>query len=263
MQMRNISISFLVSAMLVACGGGGGDNDGASVGTSEGVSPIRGAWQGIGSNQQPLRAIVLDSGETWMLAGGAINTAPSAQLRTTLQAVSGSLTADDVFYVDYASATYWRGKLKGNYVVNSQLSASLQLGGNQAGLDAQLLTPVPAGVYNYEKPAVMGDIVGDWTTATARFTVTSAGIVKAKMTNGCEITGIVEPHANKRNVFWISLFLGDAPCSLPGRGVQGIAVPLGEGVKAELLIAAQEQIGGPSLPSSGTIAALAAYASRP
>ncbi|MGB3068563.1 MAG: hypothetical protein WBC18_08450 [Ottowia sp.] len=231
--MRLTALAPLVlTALLAACGG---DDDWGPEPTLP--SPMSGAWQASLSNGGTLNAVVLDDGRMW--AVGIQNNYPGIQLsaRTYAYAENGRFDSDRVRYFDYGLNDLFGGTLQGSYVANNSIRADLWLDGAR-DKSTYFLQPMPASMFNYNRPAVLNDIAGSWTSDGMQVSVGINGSFEMAGDTSCRASGSVRPHQSQKNVFSLNLVLSGPFCTFSGSEFDGIAVVWRNNGKDELMATA-------------------------
>ena len=120
--------------------------------------------------------------------------------------------------------------------------------------------PIAGSLYNYNTPALLSSVAGNWalTASTGEgisLNISSTGSFTATSVGGCSFAGNMVPRPSGKNVFNVSLTFGPFPCLLAGQPTSGIALvyPLSTG-STQMIFAATN-----TARSSGT----AAFGIRP
>lgn len=223
--MRKFIPSVLVSAMLAACGGGGGGVDG----TARIIpSSIEGDFEGSTSNGKTVDILVLEDNSFWVLYG----VSSSGYL-----AVEGFITGMGTISNGSFSSTAYDFPAPGSSVVSATVSGSY----TSTTLDGTITENASAitftstegaSAYTYDTAATLSDVSGSWSGSlldgeTATITVSASGAIAGTPTSfpGCSFTGLVTPRASGKNVFDVRIFFGtSSSCVLPGQTATGIGV---------------------------------------
>lgn len=216
-----------------------------------------GAYEGslTGSSYPGFRTWVLENGEFWGLYGQNASDYFMAYgfVHGTATSANGQLVASSVKDFGYYPAA--QGSLTSAYNLgNGTISGTFSFPVGIVSFNAAPVTSVP---YEYNRPAALTDVVGDWGLAsntgdTLSVRISSTGAISATTRLGCSFTGTMQPSASGKNVFTGNIHFGSAPCLLPGQTLQGIAVthklPSG---RSQLNVAAINQAGNAGLVASG------------
>ncbi|MFZ5543317.1 MAG: hypothetical protein ACOZJZ_07150 [Pseudomonadota bacterium] len=120
--------------------------------------------------------------------------------------------------------------------VGGSLSATVSATGisgtlSETGRSSVTFAGGPADVanYNYNTPANLIDIAGNWTFSlltgeTATVTVSAGGAAGGISSSGCQFSGTFTPSSDNKNVFDLTLTFGPSPCLLAGQSATGIAL---------------------------------------
>ena len=201
------------SALVAACGGGGGP-DGPS-------STAEGFWVGPTSSGYTARLVVLENGETWGLYSTP-TAVVGALYGSTNSSSNGTLTGS-------GSDFYFPGRLlqtanySGTYTAKQRVSVTTSLGSGFTGNYAP----------EYDTPASLTAVAGTYggfglTLNSGGYsvpmTITAAGTVTAS-TPQCAGTGTIQPRATGKGVFNFTIAFTGASCPLASPGsTSGVAV---------------------------------------
>jgi hypothetical protein len=210
-------------AALTACGGGG---DG---GTPAPVTTAEGAYSGtIGNNTSvsAFNAVVLEDGQFWTIYGNSVGGTLYASGLMQGQGASsnGAFTSSnirDFFY--YPPIT---GTLTASFVAGASLNGTVTSSNGNFGFNG---TAIPAAQFNYNTPALLADVVGNWTvtstsTNVIALSIAANGSYTGHDNGGCTISGTIAPRASGKNIFNVQMLIGPAPCALPGWTGGGIGI---------------------------------------
>jgi hypothetical protein len=193
------------SALVVACGGGGG-SDGPA-GTAEGF------WTGTSSTGYAVRLALLEDGTVWALYSSG--TTIVGVLNGTAKSGGGSLSGQgsDFFFPRtlLQSATF-----SGSFTPRQSVQVTTSLGSTFTGVYSP----------EYDLPAspsvAAGTFTGSGLTATSGYylttiTVSSAGVVTAS-TPACSGTGTMVPRPSGKNIYDMRLSFTGASCPFASAG---------------------------------------------
>lgn len=255
LTMSLVSVATVV--MLTACGGGGGGDSTASSGTS--TAPVltaspEGAYVGAftSSTGGAFQMLVLENGEVWALYGTQSPTLFSvAGFIQGVGTTSGNAyTSADVR--DFGASPPIAGTLTSTFDATARtISGTLTAGTSKATFTGG---PSASSLYNYNTPASLSTIAGNWSLSSLSGLSTSLAIASngamSGQTSGCTFQGTITPRSSGKNVFNASLTFGAAPCTTPGQIAAGIGLsyPLSTG-KTQLLFVVTN-----STKTTGTVA---------
>lgn len=237
-RLRLSSIFTTCLLMLAGCGGGGGDSTPATnSGTAEGVY----GGNLTGSTSKNFQMLVLENDEVWSMYG----TQSSSQFQVAgfVQgngtSNNGSFTSSNVRDFGYAPAL--SGTASATYSVAAKtISGSFSAGGGTVSFSGG---PIAGSLYDYNAPAVLSAVAGNWTLTaltgeSVSVVVGSNGQFSATSSLGCKFSGSLTPRPSGKNVFNLSLTFGASPCALPGQTASGISLvyPLSTG-RTQLIMA--------------------------
>lgn len=221
----------------IGCGSGSSsatnnNNGGTNVGTAQGV------YQGTAANGDFFETIVLPNDKAYAVYGLNSGGVFTVYGMMTGQGASnnGSYTANLKDF-DY-TGTGITATLTASYVAGSTLNGTVSEGGASLSFTG---TAIPSSLFNYNTPADMANITGNWTGdslegAYSNVNVTSGGTITGS-SGGCSFTGTVTP-SNAKNFYTVSLSFGPSPCLAPNQTAQGIAVTylLQDGVTRQVVV---------------------------
>lgn len=229
----------LLAMLLAGCGGGGNDAAAPVVTSAEGV------YEGTISNGAVHYTIVLENGQFYTLfgaplAGGGV--AVMGFIQGSGRSENGTITSTDLkeFLGD---GTVIAGSLNAKYVAKTSLSGTVREGTIDYAFSGS--TALKNSTYSYDSAANPANIAGAWSlTDLAGHPVAlniAAGGAFTGSSNGCSVSGTIQPRASGKNVFDFSLTFGAAPCALPGQVANGIALEYQlTGGKRQLLVAGSD-----------------------
>jgi hypothetical protein len=213
-----ISVSM---AALTACGGGGSSS--TSAGTAEGV------YKGTVSNSSTasaFNAVVLEDGQIWALYGNSIGGTlfVSGLIQGQGTTNNGSFSSSSV--KDFGTNPSVAGTLNASYVAGASLAGTFSSASGNVSLAG---TAVPAADFNYNTPALLSDVLGNWTlistsTNVISMNIAANGTYTGTDTGGCTLSGTITPRSSGKNIFNTTMSIGPAPCALPGWTGGGIGI---------------------------------------
>jgi hypothetical protein len=216
-----LGIAAVASAVLVACGGGG---DGPS------QDPIaQGVYGGglTGSTSSSFQMLMLDGGQFWSIYG-----TQTASAFLVAGFVEGTGTSDGGSFrstnaKDFGFAPGLTGTINATYNNEAKtINGTFTPSGGTVGFNGG---PIPGSLYNYDTPASLSAIAGNWSLTSLNgegisVSVSSGGAITALSEFGCSFSGTATPRSSGKNVFNVSIQFGAAPCLLPNQSASGVAV---------------------------------------
>lgn len=234
-------------AALAACGGGsaGGGVGGGNDDTGSAPPPAQGTPEGayagtLTGSVRPwnsFQMVVLENDESWTIYGNTVGDTfyVGGFIRATGVSGSGSMAYSGW---DYSNDVPTQPSMSLSYVPGTSLQGPIIYPGGSMWLQG---TTAAAAPYDYNKPASLASVAGNW-DLTALDGSPVAATVQADGTftthsGGCVSTGTVAPRPSGKNVFNVMLVTGPAPCDTPNAASTGIAIysPI-EGSSAHQLI---------------------------
>lgn len=231
MKMMATPFAILVaSGLLTACGGGsdGASASGSGAGGGNGTAPVaklEGAYQGTTGKQLAINSLTLENGDSWILYGlqtASTLTALGMAHATQGSSTSSTYTARTKDY--YQDGQVFDGTLSGSYVPGQSFRGTI----TSNGLTTPFTTnAVKASEFNYQTPASLARIAGNWNAAilnggSGQIAIGADGAITGSL-QACSVTGQAQPRASGKNVFDVRLSFGPAPCRLPGQQITGVA----------------------------------------
>ncbi len=239
---KNLLALSLTVLAISACGGGGSDSNPAE--PPQPVTKAEGAYVGkfhsTAFPQGAIQVVVLENDDFWGLYGNA-NAAGDLVVYGIVQGQgksdngSFSATGRDYFYTGATSA----GSVSAQYVAGTSISGTINAAGQNATFAVTTAAAMP---YNYNSPANLAVLSGNWAGVTLQGAPFSLNIGNNGAYNGtsegCAMSGTITPRTSGKNVFDVALRFGSAPCLLPNASIKGIAlaIPLANG-KTQLVAA--------------------------
>lgn len=212
--------------LLSACGGGSDDS-------TPSVNKAEGAYQGTLSTGAAFNALILENDDAWVIYG---TSTVSGLLVTGFMQTSGnsangtyqSSSARDYAYTGAVSA----GNLNATYRQGSSLSGAATLAGQSISFSG---TGMPAASFDYNQPALLSNIAGQWSGATIYGDRGAINIAASNSTvstlsgtvGACTVSGQVRPRSSGKNVFDLSVTYSGTRCSISGQTMTGIAIGVG------------------------------------
>ncbi|MDR6539717.1 hypothetical protein [Variovorax soli] len=135
----------------------------------------------------------------------------------------GKYTASVTDY--YGTGQVYRGNVSATYTPRTKINGTVSTTGTTATFDG---VGIPVEVFNYDLPASLADVVGNWNGSTVQgdtgsIAITSTGAFSGSL-SGCNVSGQLTPRISGKNVFDLALTFGGSPCLLPGQSASGIAL---------------------------------------
>lgn len=219
-NFKMVAASILVTSVLAACGGGGGEsaND-----APVSVTAASGLWEGTAGGRS-IAGLVLNTGEYYFLY--SVDQKPTTiagMFNGTLATRAGTSTSTDG--KDFS--------LELRKVLPANLSASLRekksFAGNVVYPDGTVTAFTtqynPAYEIQATLPAITGNYAANIAVAAgydqAVVAINAAGTFATKTAKGCSLTGKVVPRANE-NVYNLTVQFGAAPCAFANQTINGI-----------------------------------------
>lgn len=226
-----------ISFALAACGGGGGDS-------KTPIGPAEGAYEGTTNFGGNFQTLILENGEIWILYG--VLSQGTFFIDGFIQ---GSGTSNNGAYSTSNARDFFDGEWE-DVNINATYRPGVRIDGTLSNSFASGTfsgVSVPSSAYNYNRPALVSEISGNWSlndveNIVTTMVITSNGNVSGS-SQGCAFTGKMTPRPSGKNVFNFSVSFGGAPCSLPGQTASGIAITnlINGGPTRQLLIMGTDQ----------------------
>ena len=225
---RFLAVPILAGALLAGCGGGG---DSTPAPAPAPVPIPQGAYAGTltGSANKNFELLMLENNEVWSLYGTETSTVFGV---TGFVQGTGSNPSDGKFTSINTKDFGFSPAVNVTTVATYDATAKT-ISGTVSSPATGVVTfsggPIPGSLYDYNKPAVLKDISGDWSMTSLvgedlRLTVAPTGTFVGNSSAGCRFTGTIVPRPSGKNVFNVSLSFGAAPCALPFQSASGIAL---------------------------------------
>lgn len=229
-----------LSAALAGCGGGGGG--GTSSTTAASALAAQGVYQGTTSAGAAFETVVLDDGSYYTLAGSQVgSTFIVYDLLQGLGSSNGSaFSSSDLRDFTYTGQTLV-GTLSATVSPGVSISGNLTDGGASETFSG---AAPPNSTYDYNAPADLSAIDGNWTMSSLQGASTAVTInmngTFTGSSQGCSFNGTLTPRASGKNVFDVAVQFGPAPCVLANQSANGIALSylLANATTRQLLVAA-------------------------
>jgi hypothetical protein len=211
-----------LAAALAGCGGGGSDPPAA---TASAQGAYSGSLSGSPSNAA-FSAIVLEDGQLWTLYGNSVGGSliVNGFIQGQGSSSGGVFTASALR--DFGTSPSTVASVSVNYVAGASISGTLTELGVNLGING---TAIPAANFNYDAPASLPSIAGNWTLSSVGGTIlplsiAATGAANGVSSTGCAVSGTFTPRPSGKNVFNLALTFGPSPCPLPGGSAGGIAI---------------------------------------
>lgn len=231
--------STLLCVALAGCGGGGG---GSTPSPSSSSLSAQGVYEGTTSSGTDFSLLVLDDGTYYTLGGvrGSNGFVVSDLVEGSGVQGGSSFSSTDVRDFLYTGQTL-AGTLSATIHADSSVAGTLTEGATQLTFTG---APPAGSTYDYNTPANLGAVVGNWNVSTlqgasATLTVNGDGSFSGTSA-GCSFAGSIAPRSSGKNVFDVSVVFGPSPCALPDGSAKGIALsyPIAGSGLTQLLVAA-------------------------
>ena len=240
-----IPAALCMALALGGCGGNsGGGSDSAAPSTTQ-SAVAQGAWSGTNSLGNAFDMLLLENGELYQVFGSSSNGVfTPLGLDWGRYSVSGNtLGAAITQYI--SNGTRVTGTLTATVVSGTSISGSA---GSNANNSSVSFSARPSSLthpgYDYNAAAALGDIAGAWTGGVVLGQSTAFAIsidpatgALASSNLGCSFSGSITPRSTRKNVFDVSLTMGQAPCANAGQAYTGVAISYAASTGQRQLIA--------------------------
>ena len=234
-----ISATVLVlgGSTLVGCGSSYSSN-GSGGGGQNYAGQAQGVYSGTSSNGYAFSTIVLPNDKFYAIYGTVAGNALLLSGLITGQGTSGNGTytasVSDFFY----TGTKNTGSVSATYVAGASLNGSLT---ESSATTTFTGASLPTSSFNYNTPALLSDISGNWSGTlldgmSTTVAISSNGNVTGS-SSGCSFSGTVSPDSSNKNFFDVSLKFAGSPCAAPNQTATGVGVDylLSNGVTHQLV----------------------------
>ena len=207
---RKTKLALVISsvALLLACGGGGG-------GSTSNVDP-QGIWYGPASTGYDIKAVVLETGETWGFYTSGSTIYGALYGSTAVNGSSVSITGTDFNFLTNSTAP---GNLRGTVTAKSSMSLSGTNSTVPLTYDSSYDIPASAsaamGTYSF-----FGRSSG-YILIPGSITIDGAGRFILNQTN-CVTTGSIVPRAGGKNIYNMTLTAVGAGCAAGQSTLSGV-----------------------------------------
>lgn len=231
-----LPLSIASALILAACGGGADSSSGAVQAKPEG------AYRGTLNDGSSFSAVILDNNQAFALVGvtdalGVLRV--SSFLDVPGNVAGNSFTSGNAREYLFDGQLF-SGSVNATFSPRTSFSGSTAFAGRSGSFTG---TGIPAGEFNYDAPAAISQISGNWSGGLLsgegfNITITSTGVASGSSQFGCQFSGSFAPRAGGKAVFDAALTFGPTPCLAPGQTARGIALVtrLSDG-RSQLLIA--------------------------
>lgn len=236
---RAIFATWILAALLVACGGSGPPTEcppnvhpafcaarpGNGGGDVTDPAAAAGLWEGSTSNGRRTLGAVLSNGSYWFfysamgdpsrLAGMGEGTATN--IGSTLISTNGRDFNLEGLGVNPASLT-------ATYVPQTSISGTIRYPNETVSFDAAYLT-FPAAALSQIAGSYRGDaaVVGASGIESVSFSIGATGLIRGTSASSCSFTGTATPRTDVA-VFDVTVTFGGGACALRGSTVRGIGI---------------------------------------
>jgi hypothetical protein len=228
---------FVLAISGLGCGSSYNNNGGSSGGTSY-AGHAQGVYSGTSSGGFNFSTIVLPNDKIYAIYGTQSGNSLLLYGLISGQGTSGNgtytATVNDFFYTGSVS----NGSVSATYVAGSSLNGSLT---ESSATTTFTGASLPTSSFNYNTPALLSDISGNWSGTlldgmSTTVVISSNGSVTGS-SSGCSFSGTVSPDSSNKNFFDVSLTFAGSPCSAPNQTATGVGVEylLSNGVTHQLL----------------------------
>jgi hypothetical protein len=214
------SVAFVLGALLAGCGGGGSSNSASD-------SPVlaaEGVYTGTLSNGEKHESIILENGQIFMMHGDFQSLNGQAVLEGPGKAENGGYSSADLKDFQTASAeSFFPASISASYNSAGRFSGTIsEQGGTIGSVSFDGVRPTTS-FYDYDQPASLDKVVGNWGDFLLRVTITPAGDIHLS-SRQCDGNGTIKPRTTGKNVFDIEWTFGAIPaCPFYGQTVKSIA----------------------------------------
>ena len=207
-----------LSAVLSACGGGGGDS--APAAATVPAITAEGFWEGPASTSVSVALAVLETGETWGVytSGGSIVGALYGNTTSSGTTVSGSGKDFNI-----PSRTVGSGTYSGTFVAKNSINVTTSAGTSFSG----------AYKTAYDQPASLATITGTFSgvgvsgtspVQPVSVTISPSGAITVPSSLGCSAAGTTTPRPSGKNILDVTVTFTGTSCALGnGASTTGIA----------------------------------------
>jgi hypothetical protein len=219
-QIRTLGASFVVLAMLSACGGGGDETGSGSSSNPQGV--YAGTLTGAAGGGNAFRMLVLENNDSWTLYG-----TESGNTFTVGGFVQGSGSVANGVYTstdakDFGYAPALAGTARATFVTNFSGTSVNGSFTPSTGPVAQF-NGGPISGFNYNTAAQLSTVAGAWSSGlTLNVNGTSGAFTGS--TGTCTFSGNVSPRPTGKNVFNVTMNFGALCQGVASQATSGVAV---------------------------------------
>ena len=227
MFSKKMVLAVSVASALTACGGGGSDS--TSPPPPPPVTTAEGAYNGTvthTTNASAFSAVLLEDGQIWQLYGSDIGGSLIVSGLMQGQGVSSNGSFTSTTTKDFGLNPAPTFMLNASYVAGVSLKGTYTFGAASASFAG---TAIPAAQFNYNTPASLPSVVGNWSMSEIggnmlAVTIAANGTFTMISNSGCTTSGTVAARTSGKNIFDVQMIKGPAPCSGPGLKIAGIGI---------------------------------------
>lgn len=225
------------TALVAACGGGGGDAP-----TATPIASFDGYYQGTASTGKQFQLLALENGQFYSLVG----TTDAQGVFQVTSLVEGRGTSTNSTFVTSSVKEFTSTgqvlseSLSATYVPKTSVAGTLTYSNSSVTFNG---TAPASNNYNYDTAATLSAVSGNWSGSSLygegqAFSISTTGTINGTSAQGCKYTGTASPRASGKNVLDVTVLFGPSPCALPGQTGSGggVATVLANG-RQQLLIA--------------------------
>jgi hypothetical protein len=224
MKSKLAFAALAVAGFLSGCGGGGSAAPAATASTT-----AEGTYSGSITNSTTASAfstVVLEDGQVWAMYGNNVGGQLVVLGIIEGQGASNNGTFTSTTIKDFGASPAISGSLNATYVTGASLTGTITAGGGTFGIKG---TAIPAATYDYNTPASLGSVVGNWNMSSTSgnsiaLNIAANGTFTGTATGACSLSGSVTPRPSGKNIFNVQMTIGPAPCALAGWTGGGIAI---------------------------------------
>ena len=222
MNKKLLVATTVLCAALAGCGGGGGSG---STPTSSTLA-AQGVYEGTTSSGTDFSLLLLDNGTYYTLGGTRTSSGflVSDLVEGTGTQSGASFTSSDLRDFLYTGQTL-AGTLSATVNAGTSVSGTLTEGATSVTFSG---APPASSTYDYNTPANISTIAGNWNVTTlqgasATLAISTSGTFTGSSA-GCSFSGTISPRSSGKNVFDVAVVFGPSPCALPNGSGNGIAL---------------------------------------
>lgn len=185
-------------------------------------SPIEGVYEGITKDGLDTLSLVLENNQFWSMYIDQNNSI--GLLQGQFSTNDGACSSGNLR--DFGIYPVASGSVMCVYNPGISVFGDMTFQGRESTF---LSSIVSTDEFDYQTPASIPDIEGDWTIvgsdgSIASLAISGSGSFSGHASNGCNFNGQFTPRASGKNVFDMTATFGPSPCALPNSSISGFAV---------------------------------------